>query len=74
MTKRILLKIDGMECPNCSMILERIEDKVSGVISAEASYHKAQLLVEYDEGMVTEEQIKGEVVRMGYQVASVGPS
>jgi copper chaperone CopZ len=52
------------------MILERIEDKLNGVIMAEASYHKAQMVVEYDESRVTEEQIKAEVMKMGYKVTA----
>jgi copper chaperone CopZ len=71
MTKRILLKIQGMECPNCAMILERIEDKLKGVLMAEASYHKAQMVVEFYEGQVSEEQIRAEVQRMGYTVAAI---
>jgi copper chaperone CopZ len=71
MAKRITLKIEGMECPNCAMILERIEDKLNGVLLAEASYHKAQMLVEYNEAQVTEEKIVAEIQRMGYSVASI---
>ena len=71
MAKKITMKISGMECPNCAMILERIEDKLKGVILAEASYHKEQMVVEYNETQLTEEQITAEVQRMGYQVTSV---
>lgn len=71
MTKRITLKIEGMECPNCAMILEGIEDKLKGVQKAEASYRQAQLVVEYDELQLTEDQIKAEVRRKGYEVASI---
>jgi copper chaperone CopZ len=71
MAKKITLKISGMECPNCSMILERIEDKLAGVVMAEASYRKEQLVVEYNEAQLSEEQIKAEVERMGYQVVAV---
>ena len=71
MAKRIKLSISGMECPNCSMILERIEDKLAGVIMAEASYRKAEMVVEYNEAQLTEEQIKAEVKRMGYEVTAV---
>ena len=71
MTKRITMKIKGMECPNCSMILERIEDKLKEVTLAEASYHKSQMIVEYDESQITEDQIKAEVKRMGYEVIEV---
>jgi copper chaperone CopZ len=70
MAKRITLKIGNMECPNCAMNLERIEDKLKGVLMAEASYHKAQMIVEYNETQVTEEQIKAEVKRLGYEVVA----
>lgn len=73
MTKKIMMKIEGMECPNCAMILERIEDKLKGVVMAEASYHKARMVVEYDDHLVTEEQIQAEVKRLGYSVASTIP-
>lgn len=69
MTTKITLKINGMECPNCSMNLERIEDKLKGVLFAEASYRKEQMLLEYDEKIVTLDQIKAEVKRLGYEVA-----
>ncbi len=71
MTQKITMKIKGMECPNCSMILERIEDKLHGVVKAEASYHKAQMIVEFNEAQVTEDLIKVEVRRMGYEVIGI---
>lgn len=67
MSTKIVLKIAGMECPNCAMILESIEDNLRGVIRAEASYRKAQLTIEYDPSQVTEEAIKQEVKRLGYE-------
>ncbi|HZW03721.1 MAG TPA: heavy-metal-associated domain-containing protein [Anaerolineaceae bacterium] len=69
MARRITFQIDGMECPNCAMILERMEDKVAGVLLAEASYRKAQMVVEFDEGQVSEAAIRTEIERMGYTVA-----
>lgn len=71
MTKKITLKISGMECPNCSMNLERIEDKLAGVLFAEASYRKEQLTLEYDESKLNLDQIKDEVKRLGYEVSGV---
>jgi copper chaperone CopZ len=66
MTKRVVFQIEGMECPNCAMILERIEDKLDGVLLAEASYHKAQMVVEYNEQKINEECIRAEIERLGY--------
>lgn len=67
MTTRIVLKITGMECPNCAMTLESLEDKLPGVQRAEASYHKAQMLVEFDEDRVSEAQIRAAIQKLGYE-------
>jgi copper chaperone CopZ len=71
MSKRITLMIEDMQCPNCSMILERIEDKLDGVLMAEASYRKGQLVVEFDETRLSQEQISAEVQRLGYKVGEI---
>jgi copper chaperone CopZ len=71
MTRKIIMKISGMECPNCAMILERIEDKVDGVKMVEASYHKGEMKVEFDEVKISEGQIKAEVKRLGYEVVDI---
>jgi len=71
MTRKVTLKIKGMECPNCSMNLERIEDKLKGVLFAEASYRKEQMVLEYDESLVDMDQIRGEIIRLGYEVTRI---
>jgi copper chaperone CopZ len=71
MTKRITLKIDGMECPNCPMILESIEDTLAGVKKAEASYRKAKLIVEFNESELSIDQIKAAVQHLGYEVTAI---
>jgi len=71
MSNKVTLKIKGMECPNCTMNLERIEDKLKGILFAEASYHKAQMVLVYDETVVGMDQIKAEVIRLGYEVAGI---
>ena len=69
MTTRITLSIQGMECPNCAIKLETIEDRLAGVILAEASYRKGQLVVEYNEAVVNESQIRTAIENLGYQVS-----
>ena len=71
MTKRIVLKIDGMECPNCAMILESIEDTLAGIKKAEASYRKAELIVEFNESELSIDMIKDAVKHLGYEVTAV---
>lgn len=68
MKTRITLSIKGMECPNCAMTLESIEDKLPGVLRAEASYRRAEMQVEYDPARVSEDQIREAVQKLGYTV------
>lgn len=69
--KKITLKIVGIECPNCIMKLEGIEDQLAGITFAEGSYRKSQLQIEFDSDKVTIDQIKAQVQSMGYQVNGV---
>jgi copper chaperone CopZ len=71
MTRKILIQIEGMECPNCAMILERLEDKLRGVVFAEASYHRAQMIVEYDETCLGEDQIRQAIEKLGYKAGAI---
>jgi copper chaperone CopZ len=60
-------KISDMHCSNCAMILESIEDKLPGIKEINASYKKAEMVVEFDETKVTEAQIIAAVEKKGYQ-------
>ncbi|HET9914751.1 MAG TPA: cation transporter [Anaerolineales bacterium] len=60
-------KVPDMSCTNCAMKLESLEDTLDGVKEINASYHKLQMTIEYDEVMLTEEQIIAAVRKKGYQ-------
>ena len=70
MVKKVF-NIQGMECPNCAMRLESLEDRLEGIRDIEASYHKGTLKIEYDESKLSDAQIAEEVKRLGYQVSGV---
>ena len=59
-------KIPDMTCSNCAMKIESLEDDLDGVKRVDASYHKLQMVVEYDETSLTEEQIVAAVKKKGY--------
>lgn len=65
MTK-IVFRVEGMECPNCAMTLEGMEDRLAGVRMVEASYRKGQMTVEFDETKISAAEIIAEVRRLGY--------
>jgi copper chaperone CopZ len=60
-------KVPDMSCTNCAMKLESLEDTLEGVKEINASYHKLQMTVEYDESQLTDEQIIAAVKKKGYQ-------
>ena len=64
-------KVPDMTCTNCAMKLESLEDVLEGVKEINASYHKLQMTIEYDEARLTEEQIIVAVKKKGYQALPV---
>lgn len=68
--QKIILKIEGMHCPNCAMVLERLENTLPGIEKVDASYHKARMVVEFDEHIVSEEAIRNEILKLGYGIVS----
>lgn len=66
MIKKIF-KIPDMTCTNCAMKLESLEDTLDGVKEINASYHKLQMEIIFDETRLTDEQIIAAVKKKGYQ-------
>jgi len=64
-------KIPDMTCSNCAMKIESLEDDLDGVKRVDASYHKLQMVIEYDETRLTEEQIIAALKKKGYQAVAV---
>ena len=60
-------KVPDMSCSNCAMKLEALEDSLDGVKEVNASYHRLEMEVVYDESRITEEQIIAAVKKKGYQ-------
>jgi len=64
---RKTFNIPDMTCANCAMKLESLEDVLDGVKEINASYHRLEMVIEYDESKLTEEQIIAAVKKKGYQ-------
>jgi copper chaperone CopZ len=60
-------RIPDMTCSNCAMKLESLEDTLDGVKEINASYHKLQMEIIYDETKLTDDQIIAAVKKKGYQ-------
>ena len=64
-------KIPDMTCSNCAMKLEGLEDILDGVKEINASYHRLEMVIEFDELKLTEEQIVSAVKKKGYTALAV---
>lgn len=65
-------KIPDMTCTNCAMKLESLEDTLAGVKEINASYHKLEMVIEYDESKLTEEQVIAAINKKGYKAVALG--
>ena len=63
--------VPDMHCSNCSMKLESIEDELDGIREINASYHKQQMTVEFDDTRVSLDQILAAVKKKGYTAVAV---
>jgi copper chaperone CopZ len=59
-------KVADMSCTNCAMKLESLEDDLDGVKQIDASYHRLEMVIEYDESKLSDEQIIAAVKKKGY--------
>lgn len=60
--------VTGMSCSACSAGVERVTKKLKGVKTAEVSLLGESLTVEYDETLVTREDIFAAVTALGYGI------
>lgn len=60
-------KVPDMSCTNCAMKLESLEDTLDGIREINASYHKLEMTVEYDETALTVDDIIAAAKKKGYQ-------
>jgi copper chaperone CopZ len=63
--------IQGMHCVSCAMIVDNALEDLPGVRSAQTSYARQVVDVEYNEQQVTEGQIIAAIQAEGYTVVKV---
>ena len=64
-----LFRVADMHCSACVMRLEALEDDLPGVNRVTASYHKQQMEVEYEEAVVTPQEMIEAVKQRGYEAS-----
>jgi Cu+-exporting ATPase len=67
MTK-LVLKVKGMHCASCAILIDKLVGKQAGVVAVNTSYGAQKVAVEFDETKITLEEIDGFVNKLGYDV------
>lgn len=67
-----LLSIVGMDCSDCTLVIEHAVRRVDGVINAAVSYVAGTLTIEYDANKTSNTEIKNCLRRLGYVVPETG--
>jgi Cd2+/Zn2+-exporting ATPase len=72
--KTILLRVEGMDCADCALQLEKAALGVPGVRSAEVSFATGRMRLVAEEGERVLPQVQAVARQMGYQVLPVAPT
>jgi Cd2+/Zn2+-exporting ATPase len=67
-----LMPITGMDCSDCTLVIEHGVKRLDGVLDASISYVSGNLKVEYDSQKVSNADIKARVKGLGYEVPETG--
>lgn len=62
------IKVSGLDCASCAMIIDDVLEELEGVKSAKTSFAKEQVEVEFDESATSLDNLKKTVESAGYTV------
>ena len=61
------LRIDGMHCSSCEILIERLAPKIPGIYLAQTSYATSTARIVYDPDIITEAQLPDALRLTGYR-------
>ncbi len=67
-TIKTVLKVKGMHCASCSVLIDKLLIKQEGVFTVTTSYGASKTAIEYDESKISLEQIDAFVNKLGYDI------
>ncbi|MBI3442742.1 MAG: heavy metal translocating P-type ATPase [Candidatus Sungbacteria bacterium] len=67
MTK-LVLKVKGMHCASCSILIDKLVGREAGVVSIKTNYGAEKTAIEFDENKISLEKIDALVNKLGYDI------
>ncbi len=68
MATKIVLKVKGMHCASCSVLIDKLLAKQPGIIKTSTSYGAQKVALEYEESQITLNKIDEFVNKLGYDI------
>ncbi len=63
-------QLETLACPSCSAKIGALLKKTKGVNEAEVLYNTSRVKLDFDEEVVTSDELKAKIATLGYQVLS----
>lgn len=61
-------QLETVTCPSCIVKIEGMLKKISGIHTSEVMFNSSKVKVNFDESVVSSEDIKGRIDKLGYKV------
>lgn len=69
--QRTNIQLETLTCPSCLQKIEGAVQSLEGIESVKTLFNASKARVEFDEELVTRDEIKEAIERVGYQVKSI---
>lgn len=63
-------QLETVSCPSCIVKIEGALKKTAGVTQSEVLFNSSRVKVAYDEKLVSSDNLKGKISKLGYKVLS----
>ena len=67
MSKKVY-QLETLSCPTCASKIGAMLKKTAGVETSEVHFMSSKVEVEFDEALITNEELKKRISKMGYDV------
>lgn len=61
-------QLETISCPSCIAKIEGMLKKTAGIASSEVLFNTSRVKVSFDETVISTEEIKGKISKLGYRV------
>jgi copper-(or silver)-translocating P-type ATPase/heavy metal-(Cd/Co/Hg/Pb/Zn)-translocating P-type ATPase len=68
----VLIPIKGMDCSDCTIVLEHSLGRMEGILAANVNYAAQKIQIEYDKNKVDLPKIERRIESLGYEIIRAG--